>query len=48
MIPVFRIGATSVLYITLVVVVIFGTLHLLAAAYPDSTFRKVWVEGLGF
>lgn len=48
MIPVFRIGGTSILFVTLSVIVVFGTLHLLATAYPDSKFSKVWVGGLGF
>ena len=48
MIPVFRIGGTSILYIFLVVLVLYGTLHLIAATYPDSTFKRVWVDGLGF
>lgn len=48
MIPVFRIGGMSVLYIAIVVIVIFGTLHLLATAHPQSAFTKVWVGALGF
>lgn len=48
MVPVFRIGGTSVLFIFLSVLIIFGTLHLVAAAYPDSRFTKVWVGALGF
>lgn len=48
MIPVFRISGTSALFIFLTVTVLFGTLHLLATAYPNSTFAHVWVGALGF
>lgn len=48
MIPVFRIGGTSILFVTLTVLVVFGTLHLLATAHPDSMFSKVLVGALGF
>lgn len=48
MIPVFRIGGTSILFVFLAVLITYGTLHLLAASYPDSTFKRVWVDGLGF
>lgn len=48
MIPVFRIGGTSILFVFLAVLVTYGTLHLLATAYPDSLFAKLWVGALGF
>lgn len=48
MIPVFRIGGTSILFVFLAVLVLYGTLHLLATAYPDSAFTRVWVGALGF
>jgi len=41
MIPVFRIGGTSVLFVLLVVVVTLGTINLLAKAYPNSTYAAV-------
>lgn len=48
MIPVFRIGGTSILFIFLAVLVTYGTLHLVAATYPDSAFKRLWVDALGF
>lgn len=48
MVPVFRIGGTSVLFVFLAVLVTYGSLHLLATAYPDSKFAHVWVGALGF
>ena len=47
MIPTFRVGATSALYIILVVFVMFGAAHLAAATYPESKFAKILI-GLGF
>lgn len=46
-IPVLKISGTVALIVFLYVVVIFGTLHMLALAYPDSKFSKAWVL-LGF
>lgn len=46
-IPVLKISGTVALIVFLYVVVIFGTLHLLALSKPDSKFAKAWVL-LGF
>lgn len=48
MIPAMRIGATQAFVTCLTVVVIFGTLHILATANPGSRFTKLWVGVLGF
>lgn len=46
-IPVLKISGTVALVIFLYVTVLFGTLHLLALAYPQSKWAKAWVL-LGF
>ncbi len=46
-IPVMKISGTVALIIFLYVVVIFGTLHLLALSKPDSKWAKAWIL-LGF
>ncbi len=48
MIPSLRIGATQAFITVLIVVVVFGTLHILATSQPGSKFTKVWVGVLGF
>jgi hypothetical protein len=46
-IPVLKISGTVALIIFLYVVVLFGTLHLVALSKPDSKWSKAWVL-LGF
>lgn len=46
-IPVLKISGTVALIIFLYVVVMFGTLHLLALSKPDSQLAKAWIV-LGF
>lgn len=46
-IPVLKVSGTVALIIFLYVVVLFGTLHLVALSYPDSKLAKAWVL-LGF
>lgn len=46
-IPVLKVSGTVAIMITLYVVVIFGTLHLLALSFPDSKLAKSWIL-LGF
>lgn len=48
MVPAMRIGATQALIVFLIVVVMFGTLHIYASANPGSKFTKLWVGVLGF
>lgn len=47
MVPAFRVGVVSALYISLVVFVVFGAMHLYAASHPDSDVSKVYVS-MGF
>lgn len=46
-IPVLKISGTVALIIFLYVVILFGTLHLVAISFPDSKLSKAWVA-LGF
>lgn len=46
-IPVLKVSGTVALILFLYVVVLFGTLHLVALSYPDSKLAKAWVL-LGF
>ena len=46
-IPVLKVSGTVAIMIALYVIVIFGTLHLVALSYPDSKLAKAWIL-LGF
>lgn len=48
MIPVFRISGAQFLLTFLMVVIAFGTLHLVALSFPSSKLAQAWVTGLGF
>lgn len=45
--PVLNVNGTNALMVFLMMVVAFGSLHLLAAANPDARLSKAWVS-LGF
>lgn len=47
MVPVFKINGITAITVALYVVIIFGTLHLLALSFPDSKWAKAWIL-LGF
>ena len=46
-IPVLKISGTVALVIFLYTVVLFGTLHLVSLAHPESKWSKAWIL-LGF
>lgn len=47
MVPVLRVNGTNALLVFLMMVAVFGALHLLAASTPDARLSKAWVS-LGF
>lgn len=46
--PVIHISGSQALISFLMMVAIFGSIHLLAAAHPQSKFSQAWIGGLGF
>lgn len=44
---VFKFQGTTALFVFFTVVALFGTLHLVALAHPESKFGKAWII-LGF
>lgn len=48
LLPHFHVSGIHAMITFLFILAAFGSLHLLAASYPDSPVSKAWTGGLGF